>query len=92
MTDAELLIECKKGLDISLDNASLDNVLTQKLRAVKVYMKNAGVSDSMLNSDLAIGCLVVGVTDLWNLKGGDVAFSPVFHVLLAQIAIKSTVT
>ena len=91
MTDNELLIECKKGLNIPVNSTNFDGALTQKILAIKSYMKGAGVSDLMLSDDLAVGIIVLGVTDLWNIQGGDVKFSPVFHTLLAQLAIRSEV-
>lgn len=89
MTDAELLIECKKGLNIQVTSTAFDSVLTQKLLAVKSYMKSAGVSDETLLDDLAVGVIVIGVADLWNVGGGEIKFSPAFNVLLSQLAIGS---
>lgn len=89
MTDAELITEVKKGLNISEETTALDGVLTQKMLAVKAYMTNAGVSGETMGSDLAVGTLVLGVSDIWNVEGGGVKFSPVFHTLLAQLALKS---
>ncbi|MBC2722028.1 phage gp6-like head-tail connector protein [Desulfosporosinus sp.] len=87
MTDAELLIECKIGLNIQPDSTAFDGVLTQKLLAVKSFMKRAGVVDEMLIDDLAVGVMVMGVTDLWNSEGGGIKFSPAFHMLLSQLAM-----
>ncbi len=89
VTDAELLTECKKGLGIPISNINFDGALMQKLLAVKAYMRNAGVSDTMMACDLAVGIIVAGVTDLWNIQGGETKFSPVFHTLLSQLAITS---
>lgn len=91
MTDAELLIECKKGLNIQVASTDFDGVLTQKLLAVKSYMKSAGVSDDTMLDDLAVGIIVMGVTDLWNMGGGEIKLSPAFNVLLSQLAIGSTI-
>lgn len=91
MTDAELLIECKKGLNIPLASTGFDGVLTQKLLAVKSFMGSSGVSSEAMSSDLAVGAIVMGVTDLWNLEGGGIKFSPVFYTLLSQLAIGSSV-
>jgi hypothetical protein len=89
MSDAELLVACKVGLNIPVASTAFDGVLSQKLLAVKGYMKGAGVSDVTLASDTAVGAIVVGVTDLWNIQGGEIKFSPVFHTLLTQLAIAS---
>jgi hypothetical protein len=92
MTDAEILAECKIGLGIPAAVTGFDNPLTQKLQAVKAYMTGAGVSDTILASDLAVGAIVTGVTDIWKLDGGDIKFSPVFNMLLGQLATTSYIT
>ncbi|MFD3271515.1 hypothetical protein ACE3MS_15455 [Paenibacillus dendritiformis] len=89
MDNSELLTECKIALNISLNTTALDGVLLQKLRAVKGFMANAGVSAEDMDSDLATGVITLGVADIWQLEGGEVKFSPVFYTLLSQLAIKS---
>ncbi|WP_379135991.1 hypothetical protein [Paenibacillus sp. sgz500958] len=66
-----------------------DGILLPKLLAVKSYMAGAGVSDEMMADDAAIGAIVVGVTDLYNLNSGEIHFSAVFHLLLTQLACRS---
>lgn len=89
MTDDLLLVECKKGLNISLSTTALDGVLMQKLLAVKAFMSNAGVSNKAMESPLAVGVITLGVSDLWQLESGEVKFSPVFTTLLSQLVLKS---
>jgi hypothetical protein len=83
----DLLVECKKGLNISLDNTAVDGLLNQKITAVKTFMQSAGVKAETLDSDAAVGAIVVGVTDLWELKSGEIKFSPVFYTLTTQLAM-----
>lgn len=90
MTDQELLIECKKGLNIPVASTTFDNILNQKLLAVKGYMQGAGVSDSLMESDLAIAVIVLAVGDLWNVKSGETKFSPILLTLLSQLTISSS--
>ena len=85
MTDAELLIECKAGLGIQSGSTEFDRLLASKLLAIKSSMKHAGVSDEMMNDDLAI------VADLWNSGGGEIKSSPVFYSLLSQLTAGSLV-
>lgn len=85
MTNTELLIECKKGLNIPVASTAFDSILNQKLLAVKGYMQGAGVSDALLESDLAVAVIVLAVGDLWNVKSGEIKFSPVFNTLLGQL-------
>ena len=91
MTDAELLIECKIGLGPQLTGTDFDDVLTQKLLVVKSFMTGAGVTSAMMADDLAVGAIVTGVTDLWNVEGGVIKFSPVFYSFVSQLAIAGQV-
>lgn len=88
-TLADLITACKTGLNISQTTTTLDDLLTQKILAVQGYMQNAGVSATVLSSDLATGAIVLGVTDLWELTGGAAKFSTLFDTLVSQLSIKS---
>lgn len=92
MTNDELLIECKKGLNIPLDSTNFDGTLNQKILIVKSYLLGAGVSEIMLVDDLSMGTIVMGVTDLWNISGGTIKFSPLFYDFATQLVIRSGVT
>ncbi|WP_200411381.1 hypothetical protein [Virgibacillus salexigens] len=88
MENEKLLEECKKGLGISIEpNEAIDGLILQKLMTVKLFMKGSGVPDEKLDGDLAIGVIVMGVTDLWELKSGEVKFSPAFFTLVTQLAV-----
>lgn len=92
MTDAELLLECKKGLNIPAASSQFDGTLSQKLMAIKSYMRGAGVSEAMLSDPLAVGAIVLGVTDIWNLTGGEIKMSPAFNLIVSQLAMRSVTT
>lgn len=85
MDEVDLLEECKKGLGIQSDG--MDSVLNQKLMAVKGFMASAGVSSEKMVSELGVGVVVMGVTDLWELESGKVKFSPAFYTLVTQLAM-----
>ncbi len=88
MTTDQLLTECKKGLNMSLEaDETIDGAIKQKLLAVRAYLLGAGVTSERLESDLGVAVTVVGVTDLWNLNAGEIKFSPVFHTLVTQLAL-----
>lgn len=89
MTNAELLEECKKGIGIPNESTNMDGPLNTKLKAVKAYMKGAGVSDAKMEDDLAVGVIVIGVTDIWSIDAGEIKFSPVFNLMLCQLAVGS---
>lgn len=87
MTTEQVLTAVKAGLSVS--GTYNDSVLTQKLLAVTNYMINAGINETILYSNLGIACICVGVTDLWNLTGGEIKFSPAFGMLIEQLAVIS---
>ena len=91
MTNDELLIECKKGLGMPIDSTNFDGPLSQKILIVKSYLLGAGVSLSSLDDDLSTGIIVMGVTDLWNISGGTIKFSPLFYDFATQLVIRSEV-
>ena len=92
MTDANLLLEIKKGLNIAAAVTAFDGVLTQKMLATKAYLKNAGVNDTVLGTDLGTNTIVVGVTDLWNISSGEIKFSPAFNICATQLTAASLLT
>ena len=91
MTDSQLMDECKKALGIQLSTHNFDEVLLQKLSAVKSYMTHGGISSELIADDLAVGTIVLGVCDLWNTAPGEVKFSLVFNALLTQLAAASLI-
>ncbi|MBP1992544.1 hypothetical protein [Paenibacillus eucommiae] len=88
MTNEDLIIQCKIGLNISLSSTAFNGILSQKILTVKGFMQGAGVSAESFESELAVGVIVMGVGDLWNVKSGEIKFSPVFHTLLTQLAMR----
>ena len=89
MADLALVAACKKALHIATPVTAFDDRIQQKADIVKGYMQYAGVSDAVIESDMAIGVIALGVVDLWTLEGGGAVFSPVFHTLLTQLACVS---
>jgi hypothetical protein len=86
---ADFLAACKTGLNIAQSTTALDSLLNQKIMAVKGYLSGAGVSAAVMESDLAIGVIVLGVTDLWELTGGQAKLSLMFTTLASQLAYQS---
>ena len=86
MTDDQLLTECKIGLGFGVEDFDFDKRVRQKMLQVKMIMKKAGVNDENIISDLGIGVIVMGISDLWDLKAGEIKFSPAFFTLVNQLA------
>lgn len=85
MTDAELLTECRKGLPYPVSSEIMDALITQKMQVVKTFMLEAGVPEEKIYSKVAIGALVCGISDIWNLEAGKVKFSDLFIMLVNQL-------
>ena len=90
MTDAEILAKVKTGLMIT--NDLFDGVLSVHIGDVKSYLKNAGVPESVVNSEESVGVILRGVADLWNNGSGTVKFSPFFYDRASQLALSGGVT
>lgn len=89
MTNEQLLEKVKIGLGVPIASTAQNGTLTQKFLAVKSFMKGAGVSDAMLETDLGIDTIRIGVTDIWNLEAGEIKFSPVFHSFITSLEAES---
>lgn len=83
MTDAALLTKIKDGLGIT--GAYQDATLTVYVDDVKAFMKSAGVSDAVISSDAAVGCIMRGVADLWNYGSGNATLSEYFRMRVIQL-------
>lgn len=86
MTNAELLTKLKSGLGIT--GTYQDDTLQVYIDEVKSFMKSAGVNQSVIESEAAVGCIIRGVADLWNYGSGSANLSPYFVQRLIQLSIK----
>lgn len=87
MTDAEILTAVKAGLGITTDYQ--DSTLQIYIDDVKAFMVSAGVSESKATSAAAVGCILRGVSDLWNYTSGGAKFSEYFKQRVTQLAAES---
>lgn len=65
-----------------------DATLQIYLDEVVAYLKDAGVSEDILASDVATGIIVRGVADLWNYGSGGTQLSPYFMQRAIQLAVR----
>lgn len=65
-----------------------DDTLQIYLDEVVAYLKDAGVSEDILASDVATGIIVRGVADLWNYGSGGTTLSPYFMQRAIQLAVR----
>lgn len=86
MTDVEQLKQIKIAMFGSDQGTWRDGMLMVYLNEVKAFMKDAGVSEDVLRSEASVGCITIGVNDLWNYQSGNAKFSPYFKERVIQLA------
>lgn len=88
LTAAERLAKVKTALGISGDYQ--DDTLTFYIDEVIEDLVDAGVARSVAESNAAVGCIAIGVNDLWNYSSGGVKHSNYFHQRLIQLSMKES--
>lgn len=83
MTAAETLTRIKNGLGIT--GNFQDDTLQAYVDEVKEFMRSAGVSQDIVESEAAVGCIMRGVADLWNYGSGSASLSEYFKMRLIQL-------
>lgn len=86
MTDAELLKKVKEMLFGTAQGEWRDDMLMLYIGEVKAFMLDAGVSEEKIASDASVGCIAIGVNDLWNYESGGARFSEYFKMRVVQLA------
>ncbi len=88
LTAAERLAKVKTALGISGDYQ--DDTLTFYIDEVIEELVDAGVARSIAESSAAVGCIALGVNDLWNYSSGGVKHSEQFNRRLIQLSLKES--
>lgn len=83
MAETTLLTKIKNGLGIT--GTFQDATLNVYIDEVKAFMLSAGVSQDVVDSDKAVGCIMRGVADLWNYGSGNATLSQYFRMRLIQL-------
>ena len=84
LTAAERLAKVKTALGIN--GGYQDETLTFHIEAVIEEMVDAGVKREVAESAAAVGCIAIGVNDLWNYASGGVKHSDAFNRRLIQLS------
>lgn len=84
--DEEQCLELVKKSNLITGNY-LDDMLLQKIKEVKSFMIFSGVAEDVVNSDIAIGTIAIGVNDLYSPQGtsGAQKFSEYFFQRVYQL-------
>ena len=82
---ADILSKVKSALGITGNYQ--DATLKIYIDEVKAYMKDAGVPESVISSDVSAGVISRGVTDLWSYGTNDGKLSNYFYQRVSQLAL-----
>lgn len=82
---ADLLEKVKSALGITGEYQ--DATLSVYIDEVKEYMKDAGVPEAVVNSEVSAGVISRGVSDLWNYGTGKL--SDYFYQRVYQLRYKT---
>ena len=69
-----------------------DETLSVYIEEVLEFMVGSGVQREVAESTAAVGCIAVGVNDLWNYSSGGVRFSDYFKSRVVQLSLKRVET
>ena len=84
---AERLAKVKTALGMN-GNDYQDETLSVYIDEVVEFMMDAGVQREVAESTAAVGCIAIGVNDLWNYSSGGVRFSEYFKSRVVQLSYK----
>lgn len=70
---------------IGITGNDQDETIQVYIDSIKSYMKSAGVSDSVVESDIACGAIVSGVIDTWQYGSGAINLSPFTKERIIQL-------
>lgn len=88
LTAAERLAKVKNALGISGDYQ--DDTLTIYIDEVIEELVDSGVVRTVAESNVAVGCIALGVNDLWNYSSGGVKHSDYFYKRMIQLSKKES--
>jgi hypothetical protein len=86
LTAAERLAKVKTALGIGTEYQ--DETLAIYISECVEELVAGGVAREVAESEAAVGCIVVGVNDLWNYSAGGVKHSDYFNRRLIQLSLK----
>lgn len=84
MTIHEMSVKIAELLQFTSDNPLL-TVLPAYITQAQQVLKEAGVKDTVAESEKAVGAIMRGALDLWNFSAGDGKFSPAFFQMAEQL-------
>jgi len=90
LTIDNILTKVKSAMTIDATNTYSDDTLKVYILDAIDYMDNAGVAESLIYSDKAMGVISMCVIDAWQL-GGNFTVSPRIQQRVKQLSMKSEI-
>lgn len=87
LTAAQRLEKVKTALGLH-GSEHQDATLSFYIEEVLAELIDAGVPQGVAESAAAVGCIAIGVNDLWNYSSGGVRHSEYFKQRLVQLSCK----
>lgn len=87
ISEEDQLAKVKTALGITGEYQ--DDTLLIYIDEVKEYLRDAGVKDKIVDSNIAIGVISRGVSDLWNYGSGNAQLSLYFMQRATQLALRT---
>lgn len=88
LTAAERLKKVKQALYGDATPTYNDEQLKIFIDEVIDELISGGVKADVANSAAAVGCIAIGVNDIWNYTSGGVKHSEFFYRRLVQLSLK----
>lgn len=88
ITAAERLEKVKFALYGDASQTYNDEQLQLFIDEILDELISGGVNENVAKSAAAVGCIAVGVNDIWNYSAGGVKHSEYFNRRLVQLSLK----
>ena len=88
LTAEERLAKVKTAMPGISAGGYNDDTLLFYIEQVIEELVDGGVARSIAESNAAVGCIAVGVNDLWNYSSGNVKHSEYFNKRMIQLSLK----
>lgn len=87
----EILHAIKEDLSIEYTNSAMNNSLTRKVKGAIADLKESGVHETQITSDLGLMAIQTYVIDNWTLEAGKRVQSPSYLSQVAKLRLMEEV-
>jgi hypothetical protein len=87
----EILTAIREDLSIEYTSSAMNNSLTRKVKGAIADLKEAGVTETQITSDLGLIAIQTYVIDNWTLEAGKRVQSPSYLSQVAKLRLMEEV-